>query len=146
MHRSLGSLLEPPLLQLHLLGQPTPLDVGQEERLNQVLNQSLVVVVPPLKALQVLVHLLLAQVGHDAGLPVRSTLHCIIDDPVEVAVNCPLVHLHDLFVQALLPRPDYLLSVSTTRLLHFPTPPLVLSLLHLRFYLLLFSDPHQFFG
>ena len=66
----LGSLLESSLLKLNLLGQSASLDVGEQEGLDQVLDQSFVVVVSPLESLKVLVHLLLPEVGHDAGLSV----------------------------------------------------------------------------
>ena len=70
MQRFLGRLLESSLLKLNLLCQPASLDVGEQEGLNQVFNQSFVVVVSPLKSLKVLVHLLLPEIGHDARLSV----------------------------------------------------------------------------
>ena len=144
MEGFLGSLLESSLLQLHLLGQPTSLDVGEQEGLDQVLDQSFVVVVSPLKSLKVLVHLLLPEVGHDAGLSVGRPLDSVVDDPVEVAVNRPLIHFHHFFVQALLSGPNDLLGVSSTSFLNFPVSPLVFCLLYLGFYFLLFGCSHQF--
>jgi hypothetical protein len=94
----------------------------------------------------VLVHLLLAQVGHDAGLAVRGTLHSVANDPVEIGIHCALVHLHDLLVQALLSSPDYVLRVPPSGLFDLPIPPLVLSLFHLLLNLFLLSSPHQFLG
>lgn len=143
METLLGGLLETPLLQLHLLCQTTPLDVGEEEALDEVLDEGLIVVIPPLEALQVLVHLLLPQVGHNTGLPIRSPLDGIVENPVEVAIDCALVHLHDLLGQTLLPRTDYLLGVATTGLLHLPPPAFVLDGLDLLLDPALLSYPHQ---
>ncbi len=128
---------------MHLLGETAALDVGQQEGLHQVLDEGLVVVVAPLEALQVLVHLLLPQVGHDTGLPVRSPLYSVPDDPVEVGVHCALVHLHDFLVQALLSCSDYILSISATRLLNFSASALIFSLIYFLLDLVLLSYPHQ---
>ena len=142
MQRFFSRLLESPLFKLHLLGQSAPLYIRKQERLDQILDKGFVVVVPSLKAFQMLVHLLLPQIGHDAGLTVRSPFHSVVDDPVQISIDCSLVHLHDLFVEALLTRPNYVLSVSPTSLLDLPVPSLVFCALHLLLDLLLLGSPH----
>ena len=137
-------LLEPSLLQLHLLLQPASLYIRQQERLHQVPDQCLVVVEPPLVALQMLVHFLLAQVGHDACLSVRGAFQGVVDDPVEVTVDCALVHFDDFLVQALFTGADNLLGVSTTSFLNLSLASFILCLLDLFLNSLLFSVSEQF--
>lgn len=114
--------------------------------MDKILDQRLIVVVPSLETLEMLVHFLLSQVGHDAGLPVRSPLDCVVDDPVQIGIDCSLVHLHDLFIEALLAGPNNILSISPTSLLDLPVSSLVLRALDLFLDLFLLCHSHQFLG
>jgi len=114
--------------------------------LHKILDQGFVVVVPSLETLEMLVHFLLSQIGHDAGLTVRSPLDCVVDDPVQIGIDCSLVHLHDLFIETLLTGPNDILSISSTSFLDLPVSSLVLSALDLLLDLFLLGHSHQFFG
>lgn len=143
MEGLLGSLLEPPLLQLHLLLQPTPLHIGQQERLHQIPNQSLVIIKPPLITFKRLIHLLLPQIRHNTRLSIRRPLDGIIDNPVEVAVDSALIHLNDFLIETLLACPDDLLGVPATGLFNLTLPTFSLCLFNLLPYALLLSKPQQ---
>jgi hypothetical protein len=90
-----------------------------------------------------LIHFLLAQIGHDAGLPIGCPLDSISNDPVQIGIHCSLVHLHDFFVKTLLSCPDDILSIPTASFLDLSVPPFVLSFFNLFFDLLLLGDPNQ---
>lgn len=126
LHRLLRGLLEPPLLQLHLLHKFTPLYIGQQERLHQIPNNRLIIIKPPLESLQWHIHLSLPQSRHDTRLPRRGLINCIVDYPVEVGVHCALVHPSDLVVEVLLALTDYTLGVALTGLVDLAVATVVL--------------------
>jgi hypothetical protein len=132
------------LLKLHFLLKSASLDVWQQERLHQVSDEGLVVVEPPFVAFQVLVHFLFSQVCHDASLSVRSPLNRIVNYPIQVRIDRALIHLDNLFIQALLPSPDDFLGVSLTSLLNLPLPPFLFSIFDFFLDALFLCKPQKF--
>jgi hypothetical protein len=134
--------LEATLLELYFFCETTSLNIGEEEGLHEIFDEGFVVVVAAFEGFEVFVHFLFAEVGHDAGLAVGCSFDGVVDDPVEVAVDCALVHLDDLFVQALFSCSNDLFCVSATSLFDFSISSLVLSLFHFGLDLLLFGGSH----
>ena len=138
----LGSFLETSLLQLNLLCQTTSLNVWKQERLNKIFYKSLVVVISSFKGFKVLIHFLFSQICHNTSLSVWCSFNSVVDNPVEITVNCSLIHLDNLLVKTLLSSSDDLFCISSTSLFNFSISSLVLSFFDFCLDFLLFCCSH----
>lgn len=145
MHWLLCCLLESPLLELHFFGEFASLNIRQQEGLNKIFDKSFIIVVSSLETLQMLIHLFLSEIGHDTGLTIWSSLHCISNNPVEVTIYSTLVHFYNLFIETLFTSSDDLFSISSTCFLDFSISPLFLGLFHFLLNFFLLSNSNQFF-
>lgn len=74
-----------------------------------------------------LVHFLLSEISHDAGLSIGCSFDSIVNDPIKVTVHSSLVHADDFFIKTLLSSSNNLFGISPASLLNLALTPFFLS-------------------
>ena len=121
---------ESTLLELQLTLNLFALDIGDQERRDQVLDDDLRLVALLLHLVKEVIDLADLKFGLVVGLQRRSIVNGLHDHRLQVGVNGSLMHLHELSIEDVLPVSEHLLSLTLARLLSLTLATLVLSQAH----------------